>query len=82
MENTEIVETEPSQETSGEILAPELQNGTSIILIVGLCIFALILLVLVFKPERRRKKAEAKRQITTLNRLAIPDKNKHDELDF
>ena len=82
VENTEIVETEPSQETSGEIFAPELQNGTSVILIVGLCIFALILLVLVFKPERRRKKAEAKRQITTLNRLAIPDKNKHDELDF
>ena len=82
VENTEIVETEPTQDVSGGVIAPELQNGTSIILIVGLCIFALILLVLVFKPEKRRKKKEAKRQITTLNRLAIPDKNQRDELDF
>ncbi len=80
--NTEIVELEPSITTNGQVIAPELQNSTSLLLILGLCIPALFLLILVFKPEKRKKKTEAKRQISSLNRLDISDKNSRDELDF
>ena len=81
--NVEEVLTEPNQSTNaGVIIAPELQTSTNILLILGLTIPALILLLLVFKPEKRKKKREASRQITSLNRLALPDKNDKNEFDF
>lgn len=81
--NTEEVETEPSKTTNTEtIIASELQSGVNLVLILGLTIPALLLLILVFRPERRKKKREASRQITQLNKLSLPSKNNDNEFDF
>ena len=82
-ENTEVVDMEPSTEVNGDgVIAPELQNSTSIWLIIGLTIPALILLLLVLKPSKRRHQRAAKRQIANLNKLSIPEKTDKDEFDF
>ena len=81
--NTEVVDTEPSQSTNGgTVLAPELQSGANIWLIVGLTIPAIILLLLVFRPDKRKKKKAATRQITNLNKLSLPDKKDDNQFDF
>ena len=82
-ENTEVVDMEPNTEVNGDgVIAPELQNSTSIWLIIGLTIPALILLLLVLKPSKRRHQRAAKRQIANLNKLSIPEKTDKDEFDF
>lgn len=81
--NTEEVETEPSKTTNTDtIIASELQTGVNLLLILGLTIPAILLLILVFRPERHKKKREASRQITQLNKLSLPDKNHDNEFDF
>lgn len=81
--NTEEVLTEPTQNAnSNSVLAPELKTGSNLILILCLTVPAILLLILVFRPEKRKKKREATRAITNLNRLSLPDKNDKNTFDF
>ncbi len=81
--NTEIVETEPSEAVNGgTVIAPELQNGSNWLLILGLTIPAIILLLLVFRPSKRKHKKVAARQIANLNRLSLPESKDDKNFDF
>ena len=81
--NIEEVLTEPTQTTnSNSVLAPELKTGYNLILILCLTIPALLLLVLVFRPEKRKSKHKATREIANLNHLALSDKNDKNTFDF
>lgn len=81
--NTEVVETEPSEAVNGDtIIAPELQSGSNWLLILGLTIPAIILLILVFRPSKRKHKKVATRQIANLNKLSLPESKDDKNFDF
>lgn len=79
-ENTEEVLLEPVISTGG-ILAPEITNTSSLLLILLLTIPAVLILTLILKPKRSKART-AKRQIASLNQLSLKDKNSPDEFDF
>ena len=81
--NEEEVLLEPIQQTSSDFLAPELKTNSSILLIIALGIPALLLLFLIFKPNKQKHKTEAKRQISSLKKLTFNNnENSKNELDF
>jgi len=82
--NTEELAIEPIIQVNGDgLLAPELQNTESILLIVGLGIPALVLLYLLFKPERHNKKIRQKLLSKSPKSITYIEKhNGKDELDF
>lgn len=82
-ENTEVVSTEPIQNVNGDIIAPELQSMDSVLLIIGISIPAIILLYLLFRPERGRRKAKRTISHTPRRSITYNEQQKgNDEFDF
>ncbi len=79
--NTEVVQLEPTIQTSANILAPELSSTNNLLLILLLTIPAVIILLLIIKPKRNRS-TQAKRQIKSLNQISLPDKTDVNDFDF
>ena len=88
VDNLEEVSTTPPEKVIETSIAPvssEFRNAESMFLIVGLSVLALVILYLLFKPERKRKIARTTKNLTPLPQKRISYIEKHtenDEFDF
>ena len=86
--NTEEVQTTPDdiQQVSGSPVSAEFKSTDTVLVIVGLAVLALVLLYLLFKPDKRKKsakRAQASVGRTDVKKLDYNAKHiENDEFDF
>lgn len=84
--NTEEISTTPPEEivqTSSVPVSTEFKNPDSMLLIIGLSVLAIIILCLLFKPEKRKKINKTERNYSPTKKLSYIEKHtEKDEFDF